>query len=253
MEIKLLGIKISNFTKQEVMDKIIEYLDSNNNHHIITINSMIHLKTIFSKKYRKIINEADLVICDSIGVQLAMFFSGCKLKERIPGIDLSRSIMNYAEKEKKSLYLLGGRQNITIATEKNIRNTFKNLHIVGRYHGYFKKSEEESIVTGIRKSSADIVFVAMGAPKQEKFINNNKDLINSKVMMGIGGTFDVFAGKKKRAPLFLRKVGFEWFYRIIKTPKKWHQFFCLLFYFIIVLFNGLFTLTKKLFKKGDKK
>ncbi|MCX8059407.1 MAG: WecB/TagA/CpsF family glycosyltransferase [Spirochaetes bacterium] len=238
--IEFKGIKIYNLDSNNIISLIKNTIKENIKLHIITLNAIILTKALLNKKYMQLLSNSDLIIAESDGIGLLFKMFDKKLKEKVAGIDLARKLLHFSEVENHSVFLLGGSKEVSLLSEKNIKATFKNLKVVGRFHGYFKdETEEKNIVTIIRKSSPDILFVAMGFPKQDIFINKYKESLNSKVMIGIGGTFDIFAGKKRRAPKFFIKNKLEWFYRIITNPLKYYQFFLILIFFFICIFIGL--------------
>jgi len=238
-------IKITNLNTEELLNLIKENIKNKKETHIITLNSIIFTKSLFNKNLKKLLKSADIIIPESEGIKLLLSISNKKIKEKINGIDLAKKLLDLAERENFSVFLLGGSKEVSLLAEKNVRATFKKLRLVGRYHGYFKdKKEEENIVLTIKKLSPDILFVAMGFPKQDIFISNYKDNLNSTIMIGVGGTFDIFSGKKIRAPSFFIKNKLEWFYRIITNPTKYYQIFLLLLFCIYILF----TLIKRTFK-----
>lgn len=241
----LFGIPIANVNSVEALEIIKKFLIEEKVHQIITVNSLMIFRSFFDKKFREILKKSELNIVDSVGVKFALLMKGIKLKERIAGIDFARKIMNYAEDNNKTIFLLGGTFNVITDTEKNIKATFKSLHIVGRYHGYFKVNENKKIITAINKVTPDFLFVAMGSPKQEKWIYLNKDNLKVKVAIGLGGSFDIYSGYKHRAPHFFRKTGTEWLYRIATDPIRIYQLIPLFLFFLLSVGLGFINLFKK--------
>jgi len=248
--IDIFGINVCNGSENEIMDLLKGFFEKKKIRHIVTLNSMMIMRSFFDKGFRQILQKADLIVPDSIGVGMAFRMKGEKLIQRLPGVDLARKLMNYSEEENKTVYLLGGKKHVSLQTEKNIKSSYRNLRVIGRYHGYFKDKEEESVFLAIRKSCADLVLVSIGSPKQEKLIAKYRDNLNSKILLGIGGAFDIYSGTKKRAPVFFQKNNMEWFYRIITQPRKYYQFFILLAYFFICLGYGVKVKVNKILKKG---
>lgn len=249
-KISVFGISIANGNSEEFIEFIFKNLEEGKKTHIVTLNSLILLRSLFSPKLKNIIKNSELVFIESIGVELACKLIGFKVNRRIAGIDFFRELLHYIDNRFKSIYLLGSSFDTITKAEKNIKKAFPSIKIVGRYHGYFKKDEEEKINIAIKKSSPDFIFVAMGSPKQELWIASNLDII--KVAMGVGGSFDVFAGKKRRAPQKFIDNGFEWLYRIITDPKRIFQIFPLFLFALITLYYAIFIRIKNLFHKKDK-
>lgn len=243
----IFGLSITDGTTDEFVNLIFDNLKNGKKTHIVTLNSLMLLRTIFSRKYKNIIKNAELVFVESAGVEIACKLLGYKIKNRIAGIDFFRELLYHIDHFQKSVYLFGGSFDTITKTEKNIKLAFPTIRIVGRYKGYFNKEEEEKIKIAIQKANPDFIFVALGVPKQEKWISLNSDIIN--VAMGVGGSFDVFAGKRKRAPEFFQNHGLEWLYRIVFIPGRIFQIFPLFLFSIIVVFYVSFMKIKKLFIK----
>lgn len=244
----IFGLNIINADSEELINLTFENLRNGKKTHIVTLNSLMVLRTIFSRKFKNIIKNAQIVYVESIGVQIACKMLGIKLKNRICGIDFFRELLHYIEIYNKSIYLLGGSLDTITKVEKNIKVAFPSVRIVGRYYGYFNKEEEDKIVIAIQKASPDFLFVALGSPKQEYWISKNFEKI--KIAMGVGGSFDIFSGKKKRAPKIFINNGFEWLYRILTDPVRIFQIFSLFLFSLITIFYSFFKKIKKLFTKN---
>jgi N-acetylglucosaminyldiphosphoundecaprenol N-acetyl-beta-D-mannosaminyltransferase len=145
------------------------------------------------------------------------------LKERVAGFDLMMEFVKWASHKDVSIYLLGAKPEVVEKAQSNLKNLYPSLKIVGFHHGYFNEKEEENIIEDINKRAAQVLFVALGAPKQEKWIYKNKEKLKVKIAMGVGGSFDVIAGKAKRAPEIYRKLGLEWLYRLIQEPWRYKR------------------------------
>ena len=177
---------------------------------------------------RDTINTGDLVIPDGIGLIYGSKIRKKPLKERVTGFDLSIKILEIANEKGYSLFLLGGKEGIAKKAGENIIKEYPNIKLVGCHNGYFKGShigyknheEESNIIHSINEVKPDIIFVGLGFPKQEIWINENKDRLHSKVIIGNGGTMDILSGNAKRAPEIFQKLGLEWFYRLVKEPSR---------------------------------
>ena len=143
-----------------------------------------------------------------------------KFKQRIPGQAYFRKIIETGEKEGWTFYLLGGSQDVIEKTKKNIESLYPKVKIVGYHNGYLDENTEKEVINEINILEPNVLFVAMGAPKQEKWIYNHKDVLKVDVATGQGGTFDYEAGRIKRAPVFIQKIGMEWLWRLMKEPKR---------------------------------
>ncbi|MFC6324069.1 WecB/TagA/CpsF family glycosyltransferase [Companilactobacillus baiquanensis] len=215
--IDILGTKFDNFTEKQFHKYLIDDLDVKSNRFIVTPNPEIVLFARDNPKFSEIVNDADYVIPDGIGIIKGANTLGTPMHGRITGFDTLMFLMKTANKRGSKIYLLGSKPNVIEASAKRIKTEFKDIKLVGYHDGYFK--DEQAIVDDIVAKKPDIIFVALGSPKQEYFINNYKKL-NPAVWIGVGGSFDVFSGTKKRAPKIIQKSGMEWFYRLVKEPSR---------------------------------
>lgn len=219
-KIKIMGVSFDRVTLDQAYEKVLEFLEKGRTHIVVTPNSEIVMAAQDDKELLGILNRADMVVADGIGVVMASRFCGKPLPERVTGFDLMTKILEKAPEKGHTIFLLGGKPGIALKAAEKMKNKYPGLKIVGCHHGYFDAIEEKNILKEINSAQPDFLFVAMGAPKQEKWIYSNKDIINARVCMGVGGSLDVYAGITKRAPAVFRKLGLEWFYRLIKQPRR---------------------------------
>jgi len=217
---KILNIKIDNVSFSEVIAKISAYLLVDCFHMIATVNPEFIVTAQKDEKFKDILNKCDLNVPDGVGLQFAAKLAGEKIGERITGVDLTWEICKIAAEKGYSVYFLGAAEGVAEKAAHRIKLLNPGLNIAGTYAG---SPNEEGIVLKINETSADILLVAFGAPKQEKFIADNKESLKVKLAMGVGGTFDYIAGIEPYAPLWLRKIGLEWLYRLFTQPKRWKR------------------------------
>lgn len=216
----ILGVRINKIKLEEARQKVRVFLNSPGQYKIFTPNPEFLVKASNDEYFKYTLNTSDLSLCDGRGIQ---FVSKAKL-DRIPGVDFMLEICSIAEEEKKSVYLLGsGSDEVVKKTAENLMKLFPNLSIGGWGKG--ELIDENKISDGdvkvINAVQPDILFVAFGMGKQEKWIMENLEKMPSvKIAMGVGGAFDYISGSVKRAPLLMRKIGLEWLYRLIKQPKR---------------------------------
>lgn len=178
-----------------------------------------------NKKYLQVIKKADLVYADGWGIVLAAWLFGYKLPGRLTTFDFFSDFCQRCEKEKVSLFLLGGEDWVVRKTAEKLKNKFPNLNIKGFYKGYFSKREEGRIIDKINKYKPDFLIVNMGAPKQEFWLDKNLAHLKVKVGWAIGGTFNYVSGKTPRVPYWLGRLGFEWLFRLSVEPKRlWKRY-----------------------------
>lgn len=216
-EISFLGITVSNRTIQENLEIVMKFIEEKRFHLIVTINGEMLSRAISDKEFLDILRNADLVIPDGIGVVIGARRFGERLTNRIPGIEFAWELLRIANEKKYKVYFLGAKEEVLNLAIAKIKENFPSLNIVGFHNGYFKDDGEVRKL--IKEASPDILFVGMGGIRQEKWIVKNKDL-NIPVNIGIGGSFDVWSGKVKRAPLWVRKLGIEWLYRAFTQPER---------------------------------
>lgn len=219
----IFGVPIHRVTMNEAVEILKGYLKEDRIHIVATPNAEIIMMAQKDEEYKKILNETNLNVPDGSGVVFASKVFNKPLKERVAGFDLMMEFVKWASHKDVSVYLLGAKPEVVEKAQSNLKNLYPSLKIVGFHHGYFNEKEEENIIEDINKRAAQVLFVALGAPKQEKWIYKNKEKLKVKIAMGVGGSFDVIAGKAKRAPEIYRKLGLEWLYRLIQEPWRYKR------------------------------
>ena len=236
--IKILGVPVDMVDKDQAMAMFEEDFVKDGVTMVVTPNSEIVQNASKDESLKALIGSADLIIPDGIGLVYASKILGCPLKERVTGIDFLESIVAYLEKTGKSIYFFGSKPGVADAAAEKIKEKYPELKVAGTHHGYFKPEEEPQIVQEINDSGADFLCVALGAPKQEKFISDHRDQLKVKGAIGVGGSLDVWAGTLKRAPEFYQKHGLEWLYRFIQQPSRYKRMLALPVFMLRVIFTG---------------
>ncbi len=227
--IELLGYPVDSVTTSEVIQKIRQAIESHHKTHIIAINANKLYQGRKDLLLANILKKAEIVIPEYAFVWASKVI-GTPLVEHIGGIMLMRSLLDASFVNNFSFYFLGSKQEIIERMVANIQKTYNHVKIAGWHHGYFK--DENDMVTQINASAANILLVALGVPKQEYFIHQNRNKLSVPIMMGVGGSFDVFAGLHKETPSFLRH-GFEWIYRLLQDPRNlWKRYLTTNPYFV---------------------
>lgn len=216
---KVIGFNVDLITLKEAINFLVERIQKKQGTHVVTINPEIIESAKKTKKLKTVIDEAQLVVPDGTGIQLALRMKGIK-QERIPGIDLSVELLEKAESLGFSVALIGAKQHVLEKAETAIRKNLPNLRICYSHNGYFTAEKEETIINELSILRPDITLVALGSPKQEFFIKNCMKKQPCSIYIGIGGSFDVWAGVVERAPEFFRIMGCEWVYRTFKQPER---------------------------------
>lgn len=214
---KILGFKVFNNDKAALMD----YIEGFNKVNIISGNPEILYNglsdTLLKENFTA---ETSIIIPDGVGTVIASKIVKAPVKEKIAGIDVVREVLIKANSEGKSIYLLGAKQEILERCVENIKKEFPKLKISGFHNGFFDLNNCQEIIDDVTKSEPWAIFVAMGSPRQEIFINKIMNSVNTHIFMGVGGVFDIFAGELKRAPKWMLSLGLEWLYRVIQEPFR---------------------------------
>lgn len=216
-------------------NSIINDIENNKKSIIIAINPEKIMKVRKEEKLKKIINSSTYKIPDGIGIIYASKLKKGKIKQRITGIDCMEMLCQLSNYKGYKVFLYGAKKEILEKTICNLRKKYLNLQIVGYIDGYEK--DNNKIIKEINRVKPNILFVALGSPKQEIWINENKEKLGVNIFQGVGGSFDVISGNIKRAPHWMQKVGLEWLYRLIKEPKRIGRQFQLLKFLILILFE----------------
>jgi len=212
---KLFDVEIIERPRNEIKGELIERVEIGKKTFVVTANALIMLKVSEDEEYKRAVLKADYVIPDGFGVQLLHKLKRRKGFERYPGIEIAMDLLKEGKSRKWKFYLLGAREEVVERLYEILKDD--GVNVVGYHHGYF---QGDGPVEEIRKRTPDVVFVAMGAPKQELWIASHIDVFEKGLFIGVGGTFDVLAGYKKRAPIWMRRAGLEWLYRILQSPKE---------------------------------
>jgi N-acetylglucosaminyldiphosphoundecaprenol N-acetyl-beta-D-mannosaminyltransferase len=227
--VKIQGLGVDKFS----MEEAVEYAYTHGGQ-IVTINPEMITYAKKNPYFSDIINSAEMVTPDGIGVEIGLKILGSSVK-RIPGIELGKALIVKFSNNNKSIALIGAKPDIIDLAVKNLRSEIDNINIVYSHDGYF--DDEDNIISEVVKLEPDLILVALGSPKQELFISKLKTQLPKSAMIGLGGSFDVWSGQVKRAPKIYQKLGIEWLYRTIKEPKRFKRIFPTLPLFIIKVFK----------------
>ncbi|WP_449538421.1 WecB/TagA/CpsF family glycosyltransferase [Ferdinandcohnia sp. Marseille-Q9671] len=224
--VNILGVNFTKSDKNELLQVLTKRIDSDNKTFIVTANPEIVMHAVESEDYFRTLENADYIIPDGIGIIKAAEILKNPLPERIAGFDLMLELLRIANSKKLKVYLLGAEEEVLNKTVENIRDRYSDLDIAGYQNGYFN-FENNQISEEIANLKPDLVLVALGVPRQEKWIYENMHKFEKGLFMGVGGSFDVLAGNVKRAPLLWQKMNVEWLYRLIQQPWRWKRMLAL--------------------------
>lgn len=220
--LSLMGVKVTPFESYEhAINAVTNLLVTGNKSFSVAINPEKIYRANHDHQVRELLNKAEICICDGIGAAIAVRFLHGRTIERVTGVSLFFELIKAATEKQWRVFLLGASPDVNEMAAQKLQFDYPSLQIVGHHDGFFQDSG--TVVDEINKSDAQMVFVAMGSPKQEIWIIENRDKINAPFCMGVGGTFDVVCGNVEWAPVFFRRTGTEWLYRLAKEPTRWRR------------------------------
>lgn len=223
--VSLFGLRIDQLTMDETVDRIEQLIASRGTHQHVSINVSKVVQAEHDPSLRAVIEACDVVNADGQPIIWAARFLGVSLRERVTGIDLMTRLIERAAERGYRLYLLGARREVVDTVAERIGREHPTAVVAGWRDGYWQADEESSVVASIAEAQPDILFVAMSSPAKEQFLARWKATIGVPFVMGVGGSFDVYAGAISRAPKWMRRVGLEWLYRVYQEPRRmWRRY-----------------------------
>lgn len=218
--VKILGVKISKTNMDGAYNSFLSFMENDMVNTIYTPNTEIVMAAQHNKELKEVLLEGDLVIPDGIGLIYASKLHGLGLTDRVTGVDLMDKMLKYCNSTRRSIYILGGKPGVAEKACERMLEVYPNIKVKGSRDGYFDSEEELKIIDKINETKPDILFVCLGAPKQELWIAKHKKILNTKVVMGVGGSVDIWAGTAKRAPKIFQSLGLEWLHRLLREPHR---------------------------------
>ncbi|MBL4775405.1 MAG: WecB/TagA/CpsF family glycosyltransferase [Mariprofundus sp.] len=237
--IQMFGVRMHAWTMDETLQVIKERLADGlfTQHVVVNVGKIVNMQS--DVLLAESVSSCDIINVDGAGVSIAGRILGQVIPERVTGIDLFTQLLTMAENQ-YSVYLLGAQDQVIEEVVARIRRDYPQLEIAGYHHGYFW-DDEESVAQKIKASGATLLFVAITSPKKENFINQWNESLGVKFVMGVGGSFDVMAGKVQRAPLWMQNYGLEWFFRVMQEPRRlWWRYLSSNLKFLWMLMRGCF-------------
>ena len=218
--VQMMGCTIDNLSMEETLQTIEGFIHEGSPHQHVVVNVDKLVKAQRDPALRRIINDCALVNVDGMPVVWASRLLGRPLKERVTGVDLFDALMCRAAERGWRVYLLGAREEVVAEVERRYAQRLPGLVFAGVRNGYWSPEEEPAVAADIARSRADLLFVAMGSPRKEQFLDRWQAQMRVPFAMGVGGSFDVAAGKVRRAPRWMQNAGLEWFYRFLQEPRR---------------------------------
>ncbi len=218
--VQMMGCGIDNLSMEETLQVVEGFIASGTPHQHVVVNVDKLVKAQKDPGLRQIVNDCALVNVDGMPVVWASRLLGRPLKERVAGVDLFDALMVRAAAKGWRVYLLGATQEVIEEVRARYQARLPALQFAGCRNGYWQPEEEAQVVADIAAAQADLLFVAISSPKKERFLGEHQQRMRVPFAMGVGGSFDVAAGKVRRAPRWMQQVGLEWFFRFLQEPRR---------------------------------
>lgn len=225
-DLDILDIPLRNLTMSEAIDSILAMFEKHEPNQICFINADCANLAWNDAEYMHILHRSSINLADGIGLKIAGRMTGRPVRQNVNGTDLFPRLATVMAEKKRSVFFLGARPEVNETLIEVMREKYPGLVVAGGQHGYFKPEEEDTIIERINQLQPDLLLVAFGAPRQEKWIAANLPKLKVRVAMGVGGLFDFYSGRINRAPIWMREIGMEWFYRFLQEPQRmWKRYF----------------------------
>jgi len=241
------GVRIDKVSLEDTLEHCDQFIRTRVPHQIVVVNVAKLVKAKTDRKLKRIINEADLVGADGVPLVWLSKLLRDPIPSRVNGTDLMEKLVERAAERGYSIYFLGAKPEVVRKVVAVYKAQYPGLKVAGYRDGYFKPDDETAVADEIRQSGADIIFLAFGSPKKEKFVRKWLYRMNVPLVHGVGGSFDVVAGVTKRAPYWMQAAGMEWFYRFLQEPDRmWKRYLITNASFVLVVLGEIFRRTLRL-------
>ncbi len=221
--LRILGIPIHDVTLEEAVEQAAAWVREGGVHQMATVNPEFVMAAQRDPAFRAVLERADLCLPDGVGITLAARYLGRPLRERVAGVDLVETLAARAARDGWRLFFLGAAPGVADRAASILAARYPGLTVAGTYAGSPRREEEQEIIQRVRGAGTDVLLVAYGAPAQDLWLARNLARTGAKVGVGVGGSFDYIAGIVPRAPRWIRRVGLEWLYRLIRQPWRWRR------------------------------
>jgi N-acetylglucosaminyldiphosphoundecaprenol N-acetyl-beta-D-mannosaminyltransferase len=223
--VSILGIDVDNYTMQEALDELCTNLAAGKRRRVAFVNADCLNLSVGRPAYRAALSSCDRVLADGVGLSIAGKLLRQPIADNVNGTDLFPLLCERLVSTGHSLFLLGARPGVARAAAESMQRRFPGLVVAGTHHGYFPSEEEGSVIDHINRSGANVLLVALGAPRQELWLERHQDDLRPELLMGVGGLFDFYSGRVPRAPLGIRRAGIEWVWRLLQEPSRlWRRY-----------------------------
>ncbi len=218
--VEILGVPVAALTMREAVEQAECWMDERRGALIATANAEMIMNATRDEELFEILRSADLVVPDGAGTVWAARHLGYEMPERVAGYDLSQELLRRAPQKNRRVFFFGSAPGVAEKAKQKAEELYPGISVVGVRNGYFSSEEEPEIIQEIREAHPDLLLVALGVPKQEKWLKKHKEALDVPVSIGVGGTLDVMAGTMRRAPVWMQKAKLEWLFRALLQPKR---------------------------------
>jgi N-acetylglucosaminyldiphosphoundecaprenol N-acetyl-beta-D-mannosaminyltransferase len=236
--VEILGCKLDVLDGNEAAARIMTFAREGTGAQVVTLGTEMVVHAQSDERFRNVVNASALSLCDTVGVLSVARRRGADLHERVTGIELVERLCAQAAREELPVYFLGGAEGAAADAAGIMEARFPGLIVAGTRNGFFADDEVADIVAEIRASGAKLLFVGLGSPRQELWLAEHLRETGAGAAVGVGGSFDVLGGRVTRAPRFMRRLGLEWFYRLVKEPRRWRRQLALPYFVWLVALDG---------------
>lgn len=243
--VEILGCKLDVLDANEAAAQIMTFAREGAGAQVVTLGTEMVVHAQKDERFRDVVNASALSLCDTVGVLSVARRRGANLHERVTGIELVERLCAQAAREGLPVYFLGGAEGAAADAAAIMEARFPGLAVAGTRNGFFADDEIAGIVDEIRTSGAKLLFVGLGSPRQELWLAEHLRETGAGAAVGVGGSFDVLGGRAMRAPRFMRRLGLEWFYRLVKEPHRWRRQLALPYFVWLVALDGFGFSNKK--------
>lgn len=221
--ITLLDVRIDDVTMDQALAQIVGFITAGGPHHVVTVNPEFVMAAQRDAAFRAVLNRAQLAVPDGVGLNVAARWTGQTLRGRVPGVELCERLAALSAEHGYRIYLLGAAPGVAEATAAVLERRFPGVAIASCFAGSPRPEDEAEVRERIRAARPDVLLVAYGAPQQDLWIARQQPVLNIPVALGVGGTFDFLSGRVVRAPRWMRRLGLEWLFRLIRQPWRWRR------------------------------
>lgn len=250
-EVELFHVPVACLTEAQVLERVQQFIAAGGPHHLATCDALSLVRAQKDPEFLRILQQADLVTADGAGVVWAARMLGLGVPGRVSGVDLVDSVCGLAAQEGWSVYLLGARPGVAPEAAARLQERHPGLRIAGCHDGYFTAEQEPALLEEIRSGHPQILFVAMGVPKQDRWIHEHAGALAPPLAMGVGGSLDVISGRLPRSPEWMRRWGLEWLFRVSREPRRLPRLLALPKLVVLTLGAWLGRVLRDLFRRGS--